>query len=255
MGGSVELKRSLWPRFFSGRWANGLGFSGTTGLTLKRIQAEHIIAERARELLNNSDKSTSLKGSPHKLLKNIRQDILIDSTKEEIKNSRWVLQNSKPPQFAETRDSAWNRTWGRVEEAIRLFPLSFIILLVVVGAVLWSAIWEVLFANSIGKCELGIKLTGKEIAGKKIECEDINNITMDFPPDVSHLFSDKSSTDKSSTIEGLYKDVIYFLSAMPQIFNCILAFMFTLMISAISGIKLRNNKPLMFKQTGLMFGF
>ena len=253
VGDSVELKRSLWPRFFSGRWANGLGFSGTSGLTLKRIRAEHIIAERARELLNDSDESASLRGSPHRLLKCIRQDILIDSTKDEIKNSRWVLQNSKPPQFAETRDSAWNRTWGRVEEAIRLFPLSFIILLVVIGAVLWSAIWEVLFSNGISKCELGIKLskiTDKEITGKEITCEDINHIkdiTIEFPPNLSHFFNTGNT--------HINKEVVYYLSAMPQLFNCILAFVFTLLISIISGIKLRNNKPLMFKQTGVMVWF
>lgn len=213
---SVELKQSLWPNFFSGRWVNGLGFSGTDGLTLKRIKAEQKIADFVSSQLSAKGKF-KVDGAPHKILKTIRQKVL---TYPKLEDARWALHDSKPPQFAETRDSAWKKTWGKVEEITRLFPHAFLFFLAIIGVVLWSAIWEVSFAG--------------ESSSKQAHL---------FPPDVTSLFYER--IDKT-------KKVDVYLSAMPLIFNCSVALLLTFILTSLFK---PQRKTVALKQSGSMFLF
>jgi len=142
---AIDLAQSSWPEFLSGKRRNGLGFSGTAGLSVKRIQAEKKISDFARHVIDRPSPAHNrpVNASPLDILKEVRAELKTpapDMGRPQFRNADWVLDGSKPPNFAEKSDSPWKLTGGVMDMVTRMFPRAFItyfglLYLVIVGLV------------------------------------------------------------------------------------------------------------------------
>ena len=239
---SRTVKPTIWPKFFEGKRVTGIGFSGTEGLSVKRIKAEQALASHASNILNghldedgsNEESATLNKTLPaHKLLKRVKRSILT-SNREDLDNSRWVLNESVAPSFAETRESKWQENWTRIHEVTRLFPRSFMLFLGFFFLVFWAVMWEILFEK------FGAGFDKDLLCNAQNQC-------------ISETFT--SAPFGWVTYSSVNQTHYLYLSAMPVLLNIALALLFTWCIGKLTGMLSRRIPWAEAKRAGEIFWF
>ena len=119
---SIDLVQSPWPSFLSGKARNGLGFNGKPGLSQPRVLAEAKLAEEARTILEAAPAHETPLQSLHRV-----RDAL-DARKGEDRALLWPMMGSRPPVFAEDRNSPWvnmPKGGGAAQTALAMAPKLF----------------------------------------------------------------------------------------------------------------------------------
>jgi len=163
---AVELTQSVWPEFFSGKRRNGLGFNGTGGLTSKRIRAEQTLVAFARNEIAKVDETgagTSDK-TPQQILSAVRgslSDPELEKSNPDVAASKWVLENSVPPIYAEKSDSEWLLAGGGMASTIaKMFPRPIAVYFGVFYLLVAALISLFLFGGNTGPTALCAQIPG-----------------------------------------------------------------------------------------------
>ena len=139
---SVEMIQSVWPQFYSGKWRNGLGFTGTPGLSIEQIRDERVLAEFVE---NNVGKADGDK-SPQQILHDTKTRLAkVEAGPVAKARDRWIDQNAEPPIFAEVAESPWKSAWDTVTLFIKATPDIVKVWTVILFLGLASLIWGLLF--------------------------------------------------------------------------------------------------------------
>jgi len=221
----IDLKQSLWPKFFGGRGANGIGFVGTLDLPLNRIRAEQKISEYAYQHLSSGidHMDPDSNAQPFQVLKQVREKIRSEKQDAELIDSRWVLERSKAPKFSEVRGSPWLENWSRIQEVTRLFPAQILLGLFGMALVIWASMWAILFGKPL-----------RPNAVCQAPCEMSEMVILPRLPFIP----------ASGGVEGGSAGEYVFLNALPYALTGGIAL---LVMIAVSYIWRANHLPAMFK--------
>ena len=189
---AVTLTQSAWPEFFSGKGRNGLAFNGTPGLSVQRIQAEEELADFVGNKIAELDCEGEGSGakSPQQILQEVRSELAapdLTAQAPETAKALWTLENSKPPVFAETPDSPWNKGGGMMDNVARLFPRAFLAYFGLLYLAVAAFTSFIIFGgkttkNALCKAAEGCRLPG-DIGGSNILPNPVNLSELSQIPD------------------------------------------------------------------------
>jgi len=136
---SVEMIQSIWPRFYSGKWRNGLGFSGTPGLSIQQIKDERIIAKYVEDKIEQM----GVFATPQRFLFQTKDELLKEETGEIARaTNRWIDKNTEPPIFAEVAESPWKSAWSKTTLAIKATPVVVKVWIIALYFLIAGIIWN-----------------------------------------------------------------------------------------------------------------
>ena len=132
---SVHLVQSSWPGFFAGHLRNGLGFSGTPGLSVEQIVSDDDLVEKVRSKVEK----VNFDYSPVQIIETVKEQLLADGE---------TLPLREPPLFAEDKNSPWIKKSSLLKMFIDVFPPIYYAYILLSFLTTASVLWLVLYGGA-----------------------------------------------------------------------------------------------------------
>lgn len=142
---SVHLVQTSWPGFFAGHLRNGLGFSGTPGLSVEQIISDDDLVEKVRDKVEKVEKVEKLDfgHSPVQIIETVKEQLLADGE---------TLPLREPPLFAEDKNSPWLKKSSLLKMFIDVFPPIYYAYILLSFLTTASVLWLVLYGGAGKPC-------------------------------------------------------------------------------------------------------
>lgn len=161
---NITLIQSVWPEFYSGRWRNGLGFTGTPTLSIQQIKDEQELSEFAESALND----LPFEETPLKTINGVRDKLAAATGSVAAARNRWVHQDLEPPVFGEETSSPWKSVWSKATFVANGLPAMIKIWLILLFLANASLIWALLYPDTASISALYDANTARNAVAKDV---------------------------------------------------------------------------------------